>query len=74
MSETLILRNIHPKFASIIKQQYNIQQQNVKCKISVYFGAKEDDISFRYEQIDPAELNKLARSINKENNGINGQQ
>ena len=69
MPETIMLEDIHPKFASIVKQLYTIQQNNVKCKVFINFGSSEEDISFRYEHIDPVELDKLARSIAKENNG-----
>jgi len=71
LSETITLRDIHPKFVSIVKQLYTIQQNDVKCRVFINFGASEEEVSFRYEHIDPVELNKLAQIINKEKNGIN---
>ena len=70
MSETLTLEQIHPKFMSVVKQLYVIQQSNIKCKVQIYFGKAEDEISFRYEQIDPEELDKLARIIAKGDNDV----
>jgi len=55
---------------SVVKQLYVIQQSNIKCRVHINFGSSENDVSFRYEQIDPEELDKLARIIAKGDNDV----
>ncbi len=68
MTEKLTSGTLHPKFMSVIKQLHIIQENNIKCKVFINFGGEDDIVNFRYEQINPEELNKLAHIISKGDN------
>lgn len=65
MAAELIAVNfiVDKRFAEIIEQLLLIHSKKIKCALSINFSGNPDVFTFRYTNIDPAELHEIVKEL-----------